>query len=129
MTKLNALTETLVQLETIIGKPYDGVVEYELEQGTAFSSQLKNNKQVAVVQSFLSAGTIFPYHNHEASQEVLVVYQGVVTVISDEGKTELNPGDSLHICKGCGHMLHAKTDVKIIAITIPRDSVAMPWGG
>jgi len=126
MEKLRALTETLVDMKTIAVPVSTGMKEYKVEQGYAMAMALKNNEDVAVAQAFMSAGTVFPYHAHESSEEVLVVYKGKVTVITDEGRKRLKAGDSLHIRKGCGHLLHAKTDVKIIAITIPPDAVAMP---
>jgi len=126
MEKLQQLYEQLVNLSDITDDSVCGVREYKLEKGTAFASGLKHNSEVAVAQSWLSAGAVFPYHVHEKSQEILVVYSGEVTVVTEEEKVRMRPGDSLHICKGCGHMLLAKTDVKIIAITIPPDEVAMP---
>jgi len=126
MEKLQKLYEELVNLSDITDDSVSGVREYKLEVGSAFASALKHNSEVAVAQSWMSAGAIFPYHNHEKSQEILVVYSGEVTVVTDNEKVRLRPGDSLHICKGCGHMLLAKTDVKLIAITIPPDAVAIP---
>lgn len=126
MDRLNLLTEKLIDISTITEDSNSGIREYKVEKGSAFAIALKHNSEVAVVQSFMSSGTIFPYHNHSESDEVLVVYHGTIAIITDEKRMELKPGDSIHICKGCGHLLHAHTDVKIIAITIPPDSLAMP---
>jgi len=126
MDKLRALTESLIDMESIVVPTGNGMQEYKVEKGFAMAMSLKNNDEVAVAQSFLSKGTVFPYHNHDNSEEVLVVYSGEVTVVTEEDKFTLKPGCSLHICRGCGHLLHAITDVKIIAITIPPDFVAMP---
>lgn len=125
MDRLKELTQ-LLDLSTISSDDKSGLREYKLDQGTAFAIALKHNNDVAVVQSFMSAGSIFPYHEHVKSNEILVVYSGTVIVVTDEDRFELSPGDSIAICAGCGHMLHAITDVKIIAITIPPDAVAMP---
>ena len=126
MKKLEAIYEQLINLQTITEDHQGGLREYKLEEGSAFAVALKHNKEVAVVQSFLSAGSVFPIHEHIDSDEVLVVYHGTVTVVTEEDRFVLSPGDSLHVCKGCAHFLHAQTDVKIIAITIPPDAVAMP---
>jgi quercetin dioxygenase-like cupin family protein len=126
MDRLRALTQTLTDMSSIVVPTGNGMQEYKVEQGFAMAMSLKHNEEVAVAQSFLSKGTVFPYHNHENSEEVLIVYSGEVTVVTENDKHTLTPGDSLHICQGCGHLLHAKTDVKIIAITIPPDAVAMP---
>ena len=126
MDRLRALTQSLTDIGSIVVTTGNGMQEYKVEKGFAMAMSLKHNDEVAVAQSFLSKGTIFPYHNHDNSEEVLVVYSGEVTVVTDEGKYTMKPGDSLHICQGCGHLLHAITDVKIIAITIPPDSKAMP---
>jgi len=116
----------MVDMSSLVVPTGNGMQEYKVDQGFAMSMTLKYNDEVAVAQSFLSAGTIFPYHNHENSAEVLIVYSGEVTVVTENERYVLKAGDSLRICQGCGHLLSAKMDVKIIAITIPPDSVAMP---
>ena len=126
MDRLRALTQTLTDMNSISIPSGDGVKEYRVSEGYAMAMSLKHNYDVAVAQSFMSKGTIFPYHNHDNSEEILVVYSGEVTIVTEEERYTLKPGDSLHICKGCGHLLHAITDVKIIAITIPPDTDAMP---
>lgn len=126
MERLRALTETLVDMKDLVIPITTGMQEYKVAQGYAMAMTLKHNEDVAVAQSFLSAGTIFPYHAHEFSEEILIVYKGEVTIVTEECKKRLKAGDSIHICKGCGHLLRAITDVKIIAITIPPDEVAMP---
>jgi quercetin dioxygenase-like cupin family protein len=126
MERLRALTETLVDMKSLVVPVTSGMQEYKVEQGYAMAMTLKHNEDVAVAQSFLSAGTIFPYHCHELSEEILIIYKGEVTIVTENDRKELKAGDSIHICKGCGHLLHAKTDVKIIAITIPPDAIAMP---
>jgi len=126
MERLRALTETLVDMRSLVVPLTSGMTEYKVEQGYAMAMVLKHNEDIAVAQSFLSAGTIFPYHQHEFSEEILIIYKGEVTIVTEEEKYILKAGDSIHIRKGCGHLLHAKTDVKIIAITIPPDNIAMP---
>ena len=126
MERLRALTETLVDMKGLVIPISAGMQEYKVLQGYAMSLTIKHNEEIAVSQSFLSAGTLFPYHCHEFSEEILIVYKGEVTIVTEEFKKRLKAGDSIHICKGCGHLLRAITDVKIIAITIPPDEVAMP---
>jgi len=125
MKKLLELTEKLIKLNEI-SHDSNGVREYSVEQGSAFAVALKHNEEVAVAQAFLSKDTIFPYHNHTSSNEVITVYHGTVTVVTESEKKNLNPGDTILIKPGEGHMLHAHTDVKLIAITIPPDANAMP---
>lgn len=126
MEKLRALTETLIDMDSIAVPKSNGLKEYRVKQGYAMAMVLKSNHEISVAQAFMSKGTIFPYHNHDNSEEVLIVYSGEVTVVTEDDKHTLKPGGSIHICRGCGHLLHAITDVKIIAITIPPDDVAMP---
>jgi len=126
MSKLKELTEALVNLSDISDDHASGMREYSVKQGLALAIPLKHNNDVAVAQAFLSSGTVFPYHNHTKSSEIIVVYKGTIVIVTDEERRELNVGDSIAICPGCGHMLIAKTDVKVIAITIPPDAIAMP---
>jgi len=126
MERLKQLTEQLINLKDITEDSVNGLREYKVKQGNAFATALKHNREVAVAQAFMSAGTIFPYHVHENATEVIVVYSGKVTIVTDESRSVLTVGDSIHICAGCGHTLHAITDTKVIAITIPPDADALP---
>ena len=129
MERLEALTQELVRnLSGISFKQKDHVV-YNLEQGTAITFTLTHKPGVMhVLDSFLSAGTIFPLHEHEDSSETLILQEGEVTVIcTDEScdqpfRHELKVGVPYFIPSRFGHVLHAKKDSWILATLIPPDA-------
>jgi quercetin dioxygenase-like cupin family protein len=102
----------------------NGMVEYQLEIGNALAFNLLKKKGIAIADSFLSQGTIFPYHKHSGSKEFLLVYSGNVTVVYDcleDNRKTLIPGDFLELDVCIGHALFAKEDSWVVAITIPAD--------
>jgi quercetin dioxygenase-like cupin family protein len=124
MTKLEILTKAAIQsLAGIDGKRENGFTEFELEQGDALSFRVLKKPGVAIADSFLSEGTIFPYHKHEGCVEILIVYSGQVTVLSDDSdeKHSLSKGDFVTIKKSCGHLLFAKKNSWVVGITLPAD--------
>jgi quercetin dioxygenase-like cupin family protein len=126
MTRFEILTDRVVESLSDISSSRNGHVVYDLDQGTAISFTLKDTDDVHVIDSFLSAGTIFPLHHHEASSETLTLYSGNITVLCDEPGTdcirhELQIGVPFFIPDGMNHLLHAKEDSWVLASLIPPD--------
>lgn len=121
MRKLEEIIEKIVALKDISSDSSTGLREYRLEQGTAFTATVYQSEDIALAIGFFSEGTIFPYHRHDKSKEVLVVYKGDMTVITDTRKVSLNVGESVELEPGEGHMLKIKKDSKLLVITIPPD--------
>lgn len=121
-----ALTERVVEsLSDISIKEQDHVV-YELEQGTSITFTIHRNSHSHVLRGFLSSGTIFPLHHHEASAETMILESGKITVMSDgQGdnniRQELREGVPMWIPENVNHFMHAKEDSWFIAILIPPD--------
>jgi quercetin dioxygenase-like cupin family protein len=122
--ELEALTQAVINAGSV-DIPFhkdDGMQTYDLEQGTAMAFKLLKKPEIAVADSFLSKGTIFPLHNHDISIEVLFLYKGKVTLITEKiGRKTLKPGDFISITKGDGHALLVKEDSWIVAITMPAE--------
>jgi len=126
MSNFEVLTEKLIANLKDISTEEKGHVVYELEQGTAITFTLKRNAMVHLLDSFLSADTIFPLHHHETSSETLILQSGNVTVICDEPgceeiRHELKVGIPFFIPEGLNHFLHAKEDSWVLASLIPPD--------
>lgn len=121
-----ALTERVVESLSDISTREQGHIIYDLDQGSAITFTLHRNANSHVLRAFLSAGTIFPLHNHEASAETLILETGNITVMSDgqgddQIRQELREGVPMWIPEKLNHFLHAKEDSWILAILIPPD--------
>jgi quercetin dioxygenase-like cupin family protein len=125
MERLNMLMKAAAQkLSEVPSVRDNGMVEYQLKEGNALAFSLLKKKEVAVADSFLSKGTIFPYHKHSGSKEFLLVYSGNITVVFDcleDNRRDLMPGDLLELDICIGHVLFAKEDSWVVAVTIPAD--------
>jgi quercetin dioxygenase-like cupin family protein len=114
---LKEITHKLPSLADFVILRKNKVIDYEIEGGHCVGVSLLNNSKVAIQDSFMKAGTLFPLHAHDVI-EIIVVYDGEAECVSDS-VTHLTKGDvikfevnSLHTCK-------AITDSHIIGITIP----------
>jgi uncharacterized protein YjlB len=119
------LTEAVVQsLSSVPSIRENGFTEYDLNHGNALAFKVLKKTKIAVADSFLSEGTIFPYHKHDGCREVLIVYEGEVSVISDDpsiDRISLTAGELTIIEKCAGHMIVVKKDSWVLGITMPAD--------
>jgi len=125
MDKLLRLTEQIVELDSVSEDFANGLREYDLVTGTAFSSTIYQSPLLSMAVCFASKGTIIPYHIHKDSAEVIVCYKGSMTLITEEDRIEMKAGDVSSTKSGIGHMFNMHEDVKIVIITIPPDFSAM----
>ncbi len=101
--------------------PCTCMVGWETSGGLAQAWGLLKEPEVAVCRSELEAGTVFHFHQHDAA-EWLLVYVGEIEIQYPEGGGAiLAPGDSIRFGAGRPHRVVARTDVKLIAVTIPAD--------
>lgn len=125
MERLDMLMKVAAQkLSDLPAHQDNGMTTYELEHGNAMAFKLLKKKGIAVADSFLSKGTIFPYHKHNGCKEFIMVYDGCVTLICDDvedNRIELRAGDHAVVGICIGHALFAKEDSWMVAITIPAD--------
>ncbi|MHC4646514.1 MAG: cupin domain-containing protein [Planctomycetota bacterium] len=125
MEKLLKLTEQLVELSSVSEDSANGLREYQLESGMAFSSTVYQSPNVSMAIGVFSKDTIFPLHNHPNSLEILICFKGSMTLVTDEERLVVNPGDTVKIDRGVNHMFHVHADLKMVIITIPPDFEAM----
>jgi quercetin dioxygenase-like cupin family protein len=125
MEKLQSLTEQIVNLSKISEDSSTGLREYKLENGMAFSATVYQSSGVAAAVFTASKGTVFPYHMHPKSKEILVLYKGRITVISDFKRVEMTTGSVVEMASDEGHMLNVHEDSKMLVITIPPDFEAI----
>ena len=123
MNKLAALTQQLVDIGDIpFSQSSPGVKEYDLERGTALVFTLLKKVGVLVMDSFMSKGSVFPYHKHEKSIEIIIVYEGRLKIVSEDGDVKcISAGEHISLDMNQGHFVTAKEDTWSIAITIPAD--------
>lgn len=131
---LKELTEMLPPIPmSPSGVEGDKVYRYPTEdgKGTVMAWKLVNLPMIAVAQFFLSEGTAYPEHAHEAAKEWVIVYDGALSIeatgsvscphIASSEPTIMKPGDCVHFTKGQAHKAKALKDTWLVAITIPRD--------
>lgn len=125
MEKLQALTEQIVNLSKISKDSSSGLREYKLENGMAFSSTVYQSSGISAAIFTASKGTVFPYHMHPKSKEILICYHGRMTCVSDLKRVEMVTGTVVEMNSDEGHMLNVHEDSKMLVITIPPDFEAM----
>jgi quercetin dioxygenase-like cupin family protein len=124
MTKLKMLLGEAVQsLEGVPSTRDNGFTHYDLRQGNAMAFKVLRKSGIAVADSFMSSGTIFPYHKHSACKETFHVYEGQISLITEDEDDPivLKSGDTYTIKCSEGHLLIAKKDTWIVAVTMPAD--------
>jgi quercetin dioxygenase-like cupin family protein len=95
-----------------------GFVEIKMTQGNSFGWNLHNEDTIAVAKWFNSKDSIFPKHQHQ-EREWLIVYKGeMILHVSGETK-HLRRGDFVYLEPGTIHDATFPTDCWYVAITIP----------
>jgi len=125
MEKLLAITEKLVTLSSISNDSTTGLREYKLKRGNAFTSTIYQSDDIAVAVGHFSWDAIFPPHCHPNSTEILVVYKGNMSVITDRRNVTLSTGQSIELEPGEIHMLKFHESTKLLVATIPPDFEAV----
>jgi len=119
LKKLKMMTEHLApNLSETVFSDAGRVVEFKMEKGIAVSFGLMHEPQVALARTTMSAGSKFPEHSHD-EREVILVYQGCLSIFIAGKETILHPGDSIVICPGVAHYASTEVDTKMIAAAVP----------
>jgi quercetin dioxygenase-like cupin family protein len=87
--------------------------------GTSIFFNLLNIPEIAISRTFISNGTIFPYHSHREKEWVLV-YKGELEVCQDDACYTLHEGEIAQIESDIKHSAKALSDTWIIAIIVPQ---------
>lgn len=122
LERLRELTNNLTRLSDITGpREQTCVVEWLVEKGYAVGARLYSTPEISVCRAFLSAGTVFPKHAHEAKEWLLIVKGEAVLTHADGRIEELKPSVMCEVPMGDQHTITATTDVCVIGITMPFD--------
>lgn len=98
----------------------DDIVRYaEKSWGTYTVIDVQPNSMTIKVQ--LNRGNQMKYHSHERREEVWTVVSGQGRTIVDGVVRVVQPGDVVHLPKGCKHTLIADTDISVIEVQIGTD--------
>ena len=117
--RLEELVPKLPVLNDLVVSQGCDSVEYDAADGTCVGYGLYKTPDVSVQRAFMSKGTVFPVHAHEAT-EVLTIYKGKA-MISCDGIPDrvIGPGQSCYFPKGSGHSVKALEDTWMIAVAVP----------
>jgi len=125
MKKLKELTHTLQPLPLLVKSEEMDRIDYNIYDGISFALNLMNQRNVAVSNCFISKGAMFPKHDHQET-ELLIVYDGslYVEICNDVNdtcyfKNTINVGEVVYFEAGEKHIIKALEDTWMIAITVP----------
>jgi len=117
------IQEAAQGLASVPSRKENGMTEYELEHGNVLAFKLLKKTEVAVADTFLSKGSIFPFHKHDGCREILMVYKGQISIVAEnlDERVTLKAGDHISLQYSEGHALFAKEDTWMLAVTMPAD--------
>ena len=116
LEKLRLLTSNLPN--SLPSWEMESKTKVTLEQGKGTLYNLLNIGEIAVVQSILAPGTIYPPHSH-LEYEYAIVYKGSLVIVMKEKEILLRKGDFIKIDPGVTHSAYSEEGAETIAITIP----------
>ena len=126
MNNLERLKELTENLSAFAQRQQNDEVVYNVKNGKCFGKNLYNSPEIAVQRSFISAGALFPEHNHDVF-EILIVYRGELEARVDKKTMVVSVGDSIYFEPLQVHSVMATQDTWMIGITIPADG-SYPYG-
>lgn len=101
-----------------ISKNFGKTVEMKMDKGTSYMVGLMKEDVIAVARNFASKGALFPEHQHE-EWEMLVVYKGVMELLVDGKLKVLNEKDFYYLLPRTRHSAKFTEECHFLAITIP----------
>jgi len=143
LSKLEKQTKKVINLkDAIIEHDNNKFIEYLVEDGSTFGFGLFKEDEVAVQRAFFSKGTIFPLHQHN-EHEYVMVYRGKLKIMCEgdsknvycikDSKAadficpiDLGIGDCVYFPSNTIHGQTALKDTWAILITIPADKEGFP---
>ena len=100
---------------------WDGWKEYKVLDGFMKSESLHDCEEVSIAKTRMTKNAILEEHIHKDSMEILVVLEGQLKLLFNNGVMTLNPFDHVKIEKSTNHIAMAMEDTLLIAVTIPKD--------
>jgi quercetin dioxygenase-like cupin family protein len=117
LDKLEVLTEELPTLKDLaIIK--QGVIEYDVGDGTLLGFGLWHEPAVGVQRAFTSKGTVLARHMHD-EREWLIVYKGRLEVDYCGETIEVGEGDFVFFESHTAHLVKALKDTWLLGVTVP----------
>lgn len=118
LARIKELIDTALPFSDISVVKQNKVV-YSVFNGECRGFGLMYQEDVAVQWAVMGENTDLPKHAHENEVEILIVYEGELTLeIGDTIKT-LKVGDVIRFDKGEAHHATSKTGCKMIAVIMP----------
>lgn len=99
-------------------------IDFELKQGNSYAINVLTTDDIHVSRMFMSKDTVFPYHQHNDADEIIVLVEGSLSFISEDKALRLIKGDAVKIDRHSPHLLMTKEDCWMIIITIPATKEA-----
>jgi quercetin dioxygenase-like cupin family protein len=94
----------------------------QAEKGTLLVWGIWKQKDIAICRAFASAGTVMTRHTHSQEREWIMVTEGKVEVVFDDGSSqEAGKYSSVVIEPGIPHTVHYAGDTWTYAVTMPAD--------
>lgn len=123
LKRVHSLLETARELSNISHSENEWM-RYETEQGICKGRNLKNIGRIAIQDAYLEEKTTLKVHKHEKEEELLVVYEGDLTIIMKSmsgGDKEVTIADRgvVIIPPDTAHIVSSIGGCKLIGITIP----------
>jgi len=120
LKKLAELTETLPPFPPRVDPDDTARVEYKMAAGKCFGIRLGGpDTRRGVHDWFNSGGTEFPEHAH-TELEYIIVYQGCVSLHTDDRDVDIGPGDCYRVDPDHVHSASFSEDTLYLTVTIPK---------
>lgn len=95
------------------------IISYKLEGGTCISYGLFSSSEISVARTFVSAGALFPEHQHDEKEFALIFSGSAMVSIGNGEEFHVGPGECIVLEPNVPHISRALEDTWFIAITIP----------
>ena len=104
-------------------RTFNGVEPYPIFPGVGL--QAVAGDQVFLGRVTYAPGTTVARHSHEATEQVMLILEGSVTMTIGDASRELGPGDTCVVNRGVEHELHSAAGVTFIEALgpVPLDHV------
>lgn len=119
---LDRLKEITAKLHFPIGVQQEHTYIHQVEVGEVASTCLyiSTTESLGIHKWVCKAGTQIASHAHP-SKEWVVLYDGLMEIIDEEGKYILKSGESRYFRPGMKHECKVLEDSKYITITVPTE--------
>jgi len=118
LKKLKMLTDKLPDFSELVNNSQNNKVDYSVAGGTCFAFGLLKQKEVAVMNMFISKGTKFPKHKHKEA-EFSIWYKGRAEMSMNGVKKICKAGDVLYIPPNVVHSGIPLEDCWAVVVSIP----------